>query len=144
MVLISALVSIYYNCIIAYSLYYLFASFQSPLPWADCFDWSDENCSKEPIGMCNVTLTNGSFQLVNTTWLKENNDTCPNSSWLHFPQQSPSEQYWDKVALRRSSGLDETGQVVWYLALCLLLAWILVGAAVSKGIKSSGKVRKCY
>ncbi|GCC17068.1 hypothetical protein chiPu_0021485 [Chiloscyllium punctatum] len=38
--------------IIAYSLYYLFASFQSPLPWADCFSWwgLEETCSRTPKG----------------------------------------------------------------------------------------------
>lgn len=47
---------------------------------------------------------------------------------------------FSKVALQRSSGMDETGVIVWYLALCLLLAWLIVGAALFKGIKSSGKV----
>lgn len=47
---------------------------------------------------------------------------------------------FSKVALQRSSGLDETGRIVWYLALCLLLSWMIVGAALFKGIKSSGKV----
>lgn len=47
---------------------------------------------------------------------------------------------FSKVALQRSSGLDETGTIVWYLALCLLLSWIIVAAALFKGIKSSGKV----
>lgn len=47
---------------------------------------------------------------------------------------------FSKVTLQRSSGLDETGRIVWYLALCLLLAWIIVAAALYKGIKSSGKV----
>lgn len=48
--------------------------------------------------------------------------------------------YFSKVALQRSSGMEETGVIVWYLALCLLLAWLIVGAALFKGIKSSGKV----
>lgn len=47
---------------------------------------------------------------------------------------------FSKVALQRSSGLDEPGVIVWYLALCLLLAWLIVGTALFKGIKSSGKV----
>ncbi|CDQ81443.1 unnamed protein product [Oncorhynchus mykiss] len=116
MVLVSTLVGIYYNVIIAYSLYYMFASFQSPLPWSDCFYWSNSNCSLTPRGtLCNNTLA---------------------ANWI----QSPSEQYWDLVALQRSSGLDETGPVVWHLALCLLLGWLLIAAALYKGIKSSGKV----
>ncbi|XP_078544662.1 sodium- and chloride-dependent neutral and basic amino acid transporter B(0+)-like [Lissotriton helveticus] len=126
MVLISTLVAIYYNVIIAYSLYYLFASFRSVLPWADCGDWADENCSKDTGDLCNETITH-----------VMGNMSCRNSS---EGLELPSQQYWTKVALHQSSGMDETGQIVWYLALCLLLAWILVGAALCKGIKSSGKV----
>ncbi|GCB78460.1 hypothetical protein scyTo_0019414, partial [Scyliorhinus torazame] len=110
MVLVTSISNILYTVIIAYSLYYLFASFQSPLPWTDCFSWwgADETCSRTP---------------------KE----------IYVHHQGPSEQYWDKVVLRRTSSMDETGEIVWYLALCLLLAWLIVGAALSKGIKSSGK-----
>ena len=50
MVLVSTLVAIYYNVIVAYSIYYMFASFQSPLPWSDCFSWSDARCSVAPKG----------------------------------------------------------------------------------------------
>ncbi|KAM4663387.1 uncharacterized protein O3C94_011618 [Discoglossus pictus] len=135
MVLVSALVAIYYNVIVAYALYYLFASFQRVLPWSDCFEWSDEKCHNSLTGSCNVTLGNN-IVTMNMTTLRENNLTCVNESAIELP----SEQYWNKVALRRSSGLDETGEVVWYLALCLLLAWIIAGAALVKGIKSSGKV----
>ncbi|XP_032886804.1 sodium- and chloride-dependent neutral and basic amino acid transporter B(0+)-like [Amblyraja radiata] len=46
----------------------------------------------------------------------------------------------NKQVLRRSRSIDESGEIVWHLALCLLLAWLIVGAALSKGIKSSGKV----
>ncbi|XP_038631341.1 sodium- and chloride-dependent neutral and basic amino acid transporter B(0+)-like [Scyliorhinus canicula] len=142
MVLVSSIVSIYYNVIIAYSLYYMFASFQSPLPWADCFSWwgADETCSKthrDPL--CNISI-GGHFEVVNTTWLNANNKTCPDGSKIDVPHQGPSEQYWDHVALRRSSSIDVTGDVVWYLALCLILAWIIVGVTLAKGIKSSGKV----
>ncbi|XP_078068165.1 sodium- and chloride-dependent neutral and basic amino acid transporter B(0+)-like [Mustelus asterias] len=143
MVLVSGFATICYNCIIAYSLYYLFASFQSPLPWADCFSWwgADETCSRTPKDpLCNLTLGDGYFEIVNTTWLHGNNETCPNGSEIYLPHQSPSEQYWDKVVLRRSSSMGETGEIVWYLALCLLLVRLIIGAALLKGIKSSGKV----
>ncbi|XP_078403097.1 sodium- and chloride-dependent neutral and basic amino acid transporter B(0+)-like [Cetorhinus maximus] len=143
MVLVITLANISYNCILAYSLYYFFASFQSLLPWADCFSWwgADETCSRTPKDpLCNLTLDGGYFEIVNTTWLHVNNGTCPNGSEINVPHQGPSEQYWDKVVLRRTSSMDETGEIVWYLALCLLLARMIVGAALSKGIKSSGKV----
>ncbi|XP_060688326.1 sodium- and chloride-dependent neutral and basic amino acid transporter B(0+)-like [Hemiscyllium ocellatum] len=132
----------YATCILAYSLYYLFASFQSPLPWADCFSWwgADETCSRTPNSLCNLTLDDGYFQIINTTWLQANNESCPHGSEISILHQGPSEQYWDKVVLRRSGSMDETGEILWYLALCLLLVWLIMGAALSKGIKSSGKV----
>nr|XP_019942537.1 PREDICTED: sodium- and chloride-dependent neutral and basic amino acid transporter B(0+) [Paralichthys olivaceus] len=133
MVMMTLIVSIYYNVILSYSLYYLFASFQSPLPWTSCFSWADSNCSNTPTVSCNVS------GVLVANWTQEN-ITCPSSDLITFPVQSPSEQYWDRVALQRSSGLDETGPVVWHLALCLLLSSIFVVAALFKGIKSSGKV----
>ncbi|XP_038630617.1 sodium- and chloride-dependent neutral and basic amino acid transporter B(0+)-like [Scyliorhinus canicula] len=142
-VIFSVIELCFYACIIGYSLYYLFASFQSPLPWAECFRWwgADETCGRTPKDpLCNLTLDNGYFEIVNTTWLHVNNETCPNGSEIYIPHQGPSEQYWDKAVLRRTSSMDDTGETVWYLALCLLLAWLIAGAALSKGIKSSGKV----
>ncbi|XP_055500160.1 sodium- and chloride-dependent neutral and basic amino acid transporter B(0+)-like [Leucoraja erinacea] len=145
MVLFAAIGVIYYNCIIAYSLFYLFASFQSPLPWSDCFSWwgADETCSRTPRDpLCNLTLDGEYSGIVNTTWLQANNKTCSNESEIHVPHQGPSEQYWDKGVLQRSTSIDEMGEIVWNLALCLLLAWFIIGASLSRGIKSSGKVWK--
>ncbi|XP_071350440.1 sodium- and chloride-dependent neutral and basic amino acid transporter B(0+)-like [Trachinotus anak] len=133
MFMVNTFVSIYYNVIVAYSLYYMFASFQFPLPWSSCLSWADTNCSNTPIVSCNVS------GVLVTNWTQENT-TCPSSDMITVSVQSPSEQYWDRVALQRSSGLDETGPVVWHLALCLLLSSLLVAAALIRGIKSSGKV----
>ncbi|XP_040179610.1 sodium- and chloride-dependent neutral and basic amino acid transporter B(0+)-like isoform X2 [Rana temporaria] len=135
MVIISTLVSIYYNVIIAYSLFYLFASFRSYLPWGDCYEWADSSCQGTINGFCNVTLDNATMTM-NMSSVHEQNLTCIADNTTELP----SKQYWDKVALKRSSGMDETGIVVWHLALCLLLAWIITAAALVKGIKSSGKV----
>ncbi|XP_055040117.2 sodium- and chloride-dependent neutral and basic amino acid transporter B(0+) [Misgurnus anguillicaudatus] len=130
MMVVTTFLAIYYNVIIAYSIYYLFASFQNPLPWSGS---SDMSCNGTEIGCCNTTA-HDSIVSLNMTAV---NQTCQGG---FLPGQSPSEKYWDEVALQRTSSMDETGPVVWHLALCLLLAWILVGAALFKGIKSSGKV----
>lgn len=45
--------------------------------------------------------------------------------------------------LKISNGIDEIGAVRWQIALCLLLAWTLTFLALSKGVKSVGKVTCC-
>ncbi|CAH2314975.1 sodium- and chloride-dependent neutral and basic amino acid transporter B(0+) [Pelobates cultripes] len=137
MVCVSTFVAIYYNVIIAYSLFYLFASFRSYLPWSQCFpEFADEYCINSTSDTCNVTMGDGSIALLNISVLYGTNLSCI----VDESRELPSKQYWDKVALWTSSGLDETGKVVWHLALCLLLAWILVAASLAKGIQTSGKV----
>lgn len=42
MVIVSAIVMLYYNLIIAWTLFYMFASFNSVLPWQNCEEWSTE------------------------------------------------------------------------------------------------------
>lgn len=36
MVMVAMLVAVYYSAIVAFILFYMFASFQSPLPWSRC------------------------------------------------------------------------------------------------------------
>lgn len=73
MMLVSTFVSIYYNVIIAYSIYYMFASFQFPLPWSDCSSWSEMDCNNTIRGLsstylhhcyCNVLFLKAKFYRV--------------------------------------------------------------------------------
>ncbi|XP_078602962.1 sodium- and chloride-dependent glycine transporter 1-like isoform X1 [Branchiostoma floridae x Branchiostoma japonicum] len=114
MVVVSGLVCIYYNVIIAWTLHFLFSSFTSALPWASCDNaWNTENC----------TLA------ANHSALDEN-----------VTRISPTQEYWNNRVLGISSGIEETGTIQWELALCLLGAWVVVFFCLFKGIKSSGKV----
>ena len=45
MTVVSGLVGIYYNMIIAWSIYYLFASFTSQLPWEFCGNEWNSPCN---------------------------------------------------------------------------------------------------
>ncbi|CAJ0943047.1 unnamed protein product [Ranitomeya imitator] len=73
-------------------------------------------------GICNVTLENATVTM-NISWVNGNNLTCVNENRTELP----SKQYWDKVDLKRSSGMDETGRVVYitavfpYIVLIILL-----------------------
>ncbi|XP_076468790.1 sodium-dependent proline transporter-like [Babylonia areolata] len=146
MVAVSGLTAVYYNMILGWSLYYLFASFTSDLPWNTCDGhWNSKNCSlKFPFVTCedenNVQNEDGSCTdvtsgdmvgLWNATLFTEETGT---------KLVSPSEEYWNGKALAISGGIDRLGQPKWDLSLCLLLAWVIVFFCLLKGIKTTGKV----
>uniref|UniRef100_A0A8C5JLV9 Transporter n=1 Tax=Junco hyemalis TaxID=40217 RepID=A0A8C5JLV9_JUNHY len=120
-ILIVSLVAIYYNMIIAYVLFYLFASLTSDLPWQHCGNWwNTELCLDHHV----IRAGNSSLpvNISNTV--------------------SPSEEYWSRYVLhiQGSSGIGDPGRIRWNLCLCLLLSWTIVYLCILKGVKSSGKV----
>jgi hypothetical protein len=53
---------------------------------------------------------------------------------------SRSSSFDRRRVLGLSAGIEETGEIRLPLALCLLLAWIIVFLCLCKGVQSSGKV----
>ncbi|XP_077992189.1 sodium-dependent proline transporter-like [Glandiceps talaboti] len=128
MVVLTGLTSIYYNVIIAYTAFYLFASFGTSVPWADCNNvWNTESCS-----------VNYNDTVVNGTWY--NQSMTQGLNLTINTRTSPAEEYWSRYVLNISDGIESFGAIQWRLALCLLFAWTVVFFCVVKGIKSSGKV----
>uniref|UniRef100_H2ZFK9 Transporter n=1 Tax=Ciona savignyi TaxID=51511 RepID=H2ZFK9_CIOSA len=132
MMVVSFLVAIYYNVIIAWSLFYMFASFQSVLPWTSSCgkDWNVNSCvqTNDPI--------------YTTTYLPDEINGTFASNITKVKRISSSEEYWRNRVLRinKSEGIGDPGTVLWDLVLCLLLAWLIVFFCLIKGVKSSGKV----
>lgn len=59
MVIVSAIVCIYYNVIVAWTIYYLFMSFKNVLPWSHCQNsWNDERCVDGLEKVLNITSLN--------------------------------------------------------------------------------------
>ncbi|ESO89519.1 hypothetical protein LOTGIDRAFT_218886 [Lottia gigantea] len=144
MFIVSVLIAIYYNMIIAWTLYYLFASFAEVLPWSFCGVWSTSVCLENKDQINNCTNYNGTFY----------NDTCYTvdmvgqdtfdymkniSNHTLSNSRSPSDEYFHEFVLDITDGIEHVGGVKWELALCLLLAWVLVCICLARGIKSSGK-----
>ena len=48
--------------------------------------------------------------------------------------------FWYRNALDASEAIDQPEGIKWWMALCLLLSWLLVYACIMRGIQSSGKV----
>ncbi|NWU71524.1 SC6A7 protein, partial [Pterocles burchelli] len=111
MLIVSSLVSLYYNVIIAWALYYLGSSFQSPLPWS-----------------CNAP--------ANAELCQVGDPPCD----IWGPVLGGKLWGQQVLGVTHSSGLGDPGAVRWPLALCLLVAWTLVFLCMLKGIRSSGKV----
>ncbi|XP_072311165.1 sodium- and chloride-dependent betaine transporter-like [Eucyclogobius newberryi] len=130
--------NIYYIVVLAWGIFYLFNSFQSPLPWSTCDNWwnSKECHSKQDPHMFNMSL-NWSF-LHNTTSDDYFEDL--NSTSFESPYQTSSENEFFNNRLLRMNDADFDGKVIWELALCLLAAWIICYLCIFKGVKSTGKV----
>ncbi|PAA74854.1 hypothetical protein BOX15_Mlig005956g4 [Macrostomum lignano] len=154
MVLVSALVAIYYNVLMAWSIWYLFASFTSVLPWSYCGSWSSQVCSSRlstvnsscnhlpDVYIDNQTGING------TCWLEKNGTRSlfgiydvELANSVNYTARSESIEFLNYVSLQDKLGsISNLGPLRWDMSLCLALAWIVVCLSLIKGIKSSGKV----
>ncbi|CAN0366409.1 unnamed protein product [Lampetra planeri] len=122
-VAISFLLCTYYNVIVTWALYYLFRSFQSPLPWFS------------PAGSMAATA-NGSTAIA---------ATLANASSVAMSRNqslgiSASQHYFDHTVLQMTGGVEDLGGMRWELLGLLLLAWVLVYFCIFRGVKSTGKV----
>ncbi|XP_058256492.1 sodium- and chloride-dependent glycine transporter 2 [Hemibagrus wyckioides] len=151
MLIISVLIAIYYNIIMCWTLYYLFASFASLkglLPWTYCTnEWNTAECKdKDMLQLDSCILRERNISSIkNTTFCLSANAAGSLSKLLNITTDnrtyvSPSEEYFKYNVLHISKGIEYPGDIRWPLAACLFLAWLIVYASLAKGIKSSGKV----
>ncbi|KAL4220855.1 hypothetical protein ACF0H5_019122 [Mactra antiquata] len=142
MLLSSFFLCIYYNMIIAYAIYYLFASLKETLPWQECGEWSSEACSNVRTDVVkNCTDNGGVFCYEKCFYHKDvSSNTLENVSDCSIRDPvSPSGEYFHKAVLGITNDIYDMGSIKWELALCLLLAWVIVCVWLAKGIKSNAK-----
>merc|ERR1712127_69256 len=121
MIFVSWIVSLYYNIVITWSIFYLFASMQTTLPWTRCdADWNQN-------AVCIILDDNG---------------TLITSQPYTAETVSAAEEYWYYRVLRldQSTGENDIGAPNWDLTLCNLLGWLIVFVCLYKGVESAGKV----
>ncbi|KAI4803367.1 hypothetical protein KUCAC02_006918 [Chaenocephalus aceratus] len=137
--------NIYYIVVLAWAIFYLYSSFKSPLPWSTCNNWwNTENCYDHQSGFANREL----FQ-AGSNWSFLHNISTPDyfGSWTNATiddmpfllGKSSEEEFWMHRVLRLPDD-GSLGKLNWDLALCLLLAWVMVYFCIFKGIKTTGKV----
>ncbi|XP_065054317.1 sodium- and chloride-dependent GABA transporter 1-like [Rhopilema esculentum] len=147
MLVVSLLVGIYYNVIIAWCLYYLFESFRSDVPWRHCNNkWNTPRCVE---GAYKTHPTNGVLNMTGNITCDINyqaqylaNGSFASCKYLYesATRVSPSSEYWERYVLELTDDIGNTGGIKWELALTLLAAWVIVYFCMWKGVKSSGKV----
>ncbi|CAG0897646.1 unnamed protein product [Cyprideis torosa] len=68
MLIVTILTALYYNMVIAWTVFYLFASFTSDLPWRTCSgDWAGENCYSPDEAKACWESSNGTQTFFNKT-----------------------------------------------------------------------------
>jgi len=157
MVIVSGLVGIYYNMIIAWAIWYLFATLVNitDLPWQHCDGYYNT-------AFCNARLANVNESACIAMELEANpNGVCYNTSAANDTNEyvyglwnatiakanniTPvlaTEEYLNGRALGKnySEGIGDLGPIRWELLLALIAAWLIVYFSLIKGVKSSGKV----
>ncbi|KAJ0012537.1 hypothetical protein NQD34_016871 [Periophthalmus magnuspinnatus] len=117
--------NIYYIVVLAWGIFYLFNSFQNPLPWSSCDNWWNTK----------ACLTKGNesfFHNITSDYLEDFNFTS-------LEPTSPESEFFNNRVLRMNDP-NSDGKILWDLALCLLAAWIICYFCIFKGVKSTGKV----
>ncbi|KAG8226031.1 hypothetical protein J437_LFUL004152 [Ladona fulva] len=140
MVIVSTVVMLYYNLIIAWTIFYMFASLNKQLPWENCEpEWSTLDCYSYEIAD-DCMEKNGTY--YQRTCYNETEAAASNITHLaeNAEKRPPAEEYFNNYVLGLSKGIEETGEIRFSMALCLLLAWAIVFLCLSKGVQSSGKV----
>lgn len=153
MALISLVVAIYYNVIMAYTLIYFFSSMQETLPWTVCEDsWIPKGCveaSTRTLEYCSTNVTAliikdepcRCFLNATDNYLAMNGFNCTNVTYQGEKPIPSAQFYFDETVINKADKFyGDTGLPSYKLALCLLLSWIIVILCLVKGIKSSGKV----
>ncbi|CAL1277687.1 unnamed protein product [Larinioides sclopetarius] len=142
MAVLSLVVCIYYNVILAWSLYYIYHSYS--VPWSTCGNsWNTLNCVSSNAFTQLTNISAGNLTGKITTGLNVLNSTSAEDLWqnsLNSSKMASSEEFWLFYILRQSSGIEDLGSLRWPLVLTLFLAWMIVFFCVSRGIKTSGKV----
>ncbi|BFZ21972.1 hypothetical protein BsWGS_25011 [Bradybaena similaris] len=131
MVMLAAIISIYYNIIVAISIYYLFASMQATVPWSTCGnEWNTCFCRTPDM---NATLADPLM------WKNSSGLDCSGIVFNRSDSKSPSLEYYYNHVLEATSSIADAGKLKWDLTLCNLLAWGIICVCLIKGVQTMGK-----
>uniref|UniRef100_A0A4W5PPR5 Transporter n=1 Tax=Hucho hucho TaxID=62062 RepID=A0A4W5PPR5_9TELE len=108
MLIISVLIAIYYNIIMCWTLYYLFASLKGSLPWANCKnEWNTLDCKDKDM------LLLGKTTMYNVLHISKGIEYLGDIRW---PLAGCLLLAWLIVYLSLAKGIKSSGKVVYFTA----------------------------
>jgi len=123
-VIISFLLSTYYNVILAWTLFYLGVSMQDPLPWTGCnHTWNTDHCFDVALPPPNNNISSLKTHTNHT-----------------YASVASTQEYFDRHVLQMSTGLEQPGQLRWQLLGLLAVAWVIVYLCLWRGVTLTGKI----
>lgn len=132
--IVSFLVGLFYNTILAWVLWYFFHSFQDPLPWRDC----PLNHNLTGKHLAHIFPSMLSFEFI----LEIPFMNCIDAGYVTECEKSTAVNYfWYRKTLNITPNIETSGSLQWWLVLCLATAWCIVYVCFIRGIETIGKVR---
>ncbi|XP_032680610.1 sodium- and chloride-dependent glycine transporter 2-like isoform X2 [Odontomachus brunneus] len=149
---VMALVLIYYMVIVAWTLFYIFASFSPNLAWASCNnDFNTVNCfsgledakckEKDPNSMFYNNTCRTIQEICNVRYLGNETGCFEDDGFKPFTRVLSSEEYYSNYVLGiRGATWENFGGIRWELVGCLTLAWVICCLCLIRGVQSVGKI----
>lgn len=144
-VITTVLVGIYYNIVIAWSLYFLYSSMTSVLPWSlekcrdcRCLLYGLYSLAGSAGTNATVTTTTTTTVATSTAALGAMGPDC--SGFTVNDTLSPSDIFFTEKVLHKSASIAEAGELQTHLVVANFVGWLVVLLVLSKGIQSLGKV----
>ncbi|XP_074645091.1 sodium-dependent neutral amino acid transporter B(0)AT3-like [Tubulanus polymorphus] len=111
---VSYIVSLYYNVIIAWCLYYLFYSFRLYLPWTDCPTITNEETNiTSPVKECEISDSTSYFWYRETLDMSPSIDVIGGVKWKMFVSLLVA---WIIVYVCMCKGIKSAGKVMYVTA----------------------------
>ncbi|KAM9340286.1 sodium-dependent neutral amino acid transporter B(0)AT1-like [Symphorus nematophorus] len=133
--LVSFLIGLYYNTLIAWIMWYLFNSFQSPLPWTQC-PLNDNSTGFIPECQQSSTVDYYFYRVT-----LDSTTSIADSGGLHWPIVVCLLAAWTVIAMCCIRGISTSGKAVYITAILpyIVLAIFLIRGLTLKGTLSGIK-----
>uniref|UniRef100_A0AC34RJT1 Uncharacterized protein n=1 Tax=Panagrolaimus sp. JU765 TaxID=591449 RepID=A0AC34RJT1_9BILA len=154
MILMSVLVSIYYNVVVAWAILYLFILVTGRFSWwSTCAqDFNTPYCySSLEDNRCTSLLNHGNNGSVIGFFF---NGSCFDKSvsadvfdfrstlFSEKGAVSPAEEFFENYVLEKSDSMEDIGGLNWKITICYAVAWGITAFALRKGVKLVGKLAR--